>query len=221
MLARKTLSLLLALVMLLSTCVFAVGAVEAPAQQPEAEARVLEAAQPLFDALEEFYVLKDASVEFFPEETVQPDGSTDVRCTLNVQTRLRVCSAAELPYVRGLLDGVAMTFEECLATALDASVEVLSALMRRDVHVERQEVAAVLAADFIAAVEAEVGEVNVSSYSILATFAPDGSVRAIQGCMDEQGGSGLLTFPLTEYFPDSADAMYANGAAQGQDLTGG
>lgn len=196
-------SLCLALLCLAQTAFAA-----APEATPQilSTSKILEAVSPLIEAEEEFYNINKISVTG-EESIVKDDGTVDTICNIVMDMCLKAQSVEELPYVAGMLSELsANTAEECYAVASKASLRATEQLTSQETLLTSQ------LAPQLCDIAENIGNDITLTFTVAINTNPDGTVNQVLGCGDTNSSGSLITFPLEEYFPESAEAMFEQGA---------
>ncbi len=194
--------------LLLTGATFASGVSRESAPNFLSDGDVMEAAQPLIAAEEEYYNI--ASVELLNMESFYAeDGTVQADCTLLFHMCLKAQSMEELPYIAGMLDAVGVsTIEDCTGEQVQAACEsgVARGILAAADSISNYDEAAAAIVQEIDGYSDDFGKMIELAFTIRINHTEDGQVSEVLGL-----GDGGRTFPLEEYFPEDAAVMKQNG----------
>lgn len=194
--------------LLLAGVTFASGVSRESAPNFLSDGDVMEAAQPLIAAEEEYYNI--ASVELLNMESFYAeDGTVQADCTLLFHMCLKAQSMEELPYIAGMLDAVGVsTIEDCTGEQVQAACEsgVARGILAAADSISNYDEAAAAIVQEIDGYSDDFGNMIELAFTIRINHTEDGQVNEVLGL-----GDGGRTFPLEEYFPEDAAVMKQNG----------
>lgn len=198
----KTWSILLSLCLAL-LCMAQTAFAAAPQANPQPlnTSEILEAVSPLIEAEKKYYHIDNISVT---GETiaVKEDGTIDTTCNIVMDMCLKAQSVEELPYAAGMLSELGMqTAEECYAVVASADAQLADARLVARVAPQLRDIAG------------NIGNNITLTFTVILNTNPDGTVNQVRGCGDTDSNGILRTFPLEEYFPEDAKAMFDQGTA--------
>lgn len=170
---------------------------------------ILEAVKPLIEAEAQFYNIQKVAVEnvvTIPND----DGTAATLCDIVFTMTLKATSVEELPYVAGMLNELGVeTAEECYAMAENTTVSAMSELDSVSIVAN---LVAIEASSEIESYAENIGKENTLNFSVLITTDSNGNVIDVLGRGETDTNGDPITFPLSEYFPDTVQTMYQNGA---------
>ena len=194
--------------LLLAGVTFARGVSRESAPNFLSDGDVMEAAQPLIAAEEEYYNI--ASVELLNMESFYAeDGTVQADCTLLFHMCLQAQSMEELLYIAGMLDAVGVsTIEDCTGEQVQAACEsgVARGILAAADSISNYDEAAAAIVQEIDGYSDDFGNMIELAFTIRINHTEDGQVNEVLGL-----GDGGRTFPLEEYFPEDAAVMKQNG----------
>lgn len=195
------------------------------------EAEILAAVSDLIEAEKEYYDIKDINVANVVTEE-KSDGTTETTCSIEFAMQLKAQSLEDLPYIKGLLNTVGVdSIDACtVENVVDADVvkDILSpqiadisasvatsaittnGTMREDALLNR---AVSLAATETVAMAMEyseyIGATSKITFDVLICTDSSGNIIEVLGLGGTEGPQ-YTTFPLSDYFPQSEQAMMAS-----------
>lgn len=200
----KTWSILLSLCLAL-LCMAQTAFAAAPRANPQPlnTSEILEAVSPLIEAEKKYYHIDNISVTG-ETSAVKEDGTIDTTCNIVMDMCLKAQSVEELPYAAGMLSELGIpAAEECYAAAASADAQLADQDARLVARVAPQ----------LRDIAENIGNNITLTFTVILNTNPDGTVNQVLGCGDTDSNGILRTFPLEEYFPEDAKAMFNQGAA--------